>query len=96
MFPLKAKKKLYKSGPDEHYGLAEELPPDDFTLEDLEIKKNDFINKLKDTDIGNLLDTYCIEGWCPLTHFFKFQFIWKMRLEIREYLNFGIPKGANE
>jgi len=53
LFPLqKAKKQLSKSGPDEHYGIAEELPPDDFSLEDLEIKKNDFINKLKNTDIG--------------------------------------------
>lgn len=61
LFPLKTRKIFSKSGPDEHYGLAEELPPDDLSLEDLKIQKNDFINKLKDTDIGNFIKVHIFQ-----------------------------------
>lgn len=61
LFPLKTRKIFSKSGPDEHYGLAEELPPGDLSLEDLEIKKNNFINKLKDTDLGNFIKVHILQ-----------------------------------
>lgn len=52
LFPIKTKNKNKKSGPDENYGLAEELP-EDFSPEEVEIKATDFMKKLKEIDIGN-------------------------------------------
>lgn len=60
LFPLKVRKNGSKIGADEHYGLAEELPPDDLSLEELEIKKKDFIRNLKVTDRGKNLFLYKI------------------------------------
>jgi len=52
LFPTTSKNRNKKSGPDENYGLAEELP-EDICPEELEKQKVDFINKLREIDIGN-------------------------------------------
>lgn len=46
LFPSSIKKKS-NVGPDQHYGLAEPLPEDNVTKEDLQKIKEDFINSLQ-------------------------------------------------
>lgn len=48
----KHKKQLKTSGPDENYGLAEELPPES-SNEDLTNMKLNFINEMKNIDRGS-------------------------------------------
>jgi len=52
LFPTTSKNKNKKTGPDENYGLAEELPEDIICPEEFEKLKADFINKLREIDIG--------------------------------------------
>jgi len=47
LFPTKKSKSTKKTGPDEFYGLAEPLKDDLLSNEELEIKKEQFILKLK-------------------------------------------------
>lgn len=46
-------KQLKTSGPDENYGLAEELPPES-SYEDLTNMKMNFINEIKNMDRGSI------------------------------------------
>lgn len=49
----KYSKQLKTSGPDENYGLAEELPPES-SYEDLTNMKLNFINEIKNMDRGSI------------------------------------------
>lgn len=50
-------KQLKTSGPDENYGLAEELPPES-SYEDLTNMKLNFINEIKNTDRGSITNIH--------------------------------------
>jgi len=52
LFKGKIIKKTQISGPDENYGLAEELPPEECPLEDIQNLKLNFLEKLKNIDRG--------------------------------------------
>lgn len=97
MFPSKNKKINKKcSGPDENYGLADELV-DDLTPAEFKIRKDNFLNELKTINRGKkILIRYRIKLMLYESFVLIFQKNWKTKPKINPNPNFGIRREKKE